>query len=44
MYDIRPLHKNNASVFVAERHYSAVMPRLTKHYLGFHLDDSWLVF
>jgi hypothetical protein len=40
MYDIRPLHKNNASVFVAERHYSAVMPRLTKHYLGFHLDDK----
>ena len=31
---IKPLHKITGAEFVATRHYSAVMPRLTKHYLG----------
>ena len=39
-FDIKPLHKNKASLFVAERHYSAVMPRLTKHFLGFFVDND----
>jgi len=39
-FDIKPLHKNKASLFVAERHYSAVMPRLTKHYLGFFVKEE----
>jgi len=38
-FNIKNLHKNTASLFVAERHYSAVMPRLTKHYLGFFDND-----
>ena len=37
---IKPLHKITAAEFVAERHYSAVMPRLTKHYLGCFKKDE----
>jgi len=37
---IKPLHKITAAEFVAERHYSAVMPRLTKHYLGCFNEDE----
>ena len=40
MYTIKRIHKNIASLFVAERHYSAVMPRLTKHFLGFFFEDE----
>jgi len=39
-YVIKRIHKNKASLFVAERHYSAVMPRLTKHFLGFFFKDE----
>ncbi len=38
--EIKPLHKITAAEFVAERHYSAVMPRLTKHYLGCFKKDE----
>ena len=37
---IKPLHKITAAEFVGERHYSAVMPRLTKHYMGCFEDDE----
>ena len=37
---IKPLHKITAAEFVADRHYSAVMPRLTKHYLGCFVKDK----
>ncbi len=37
---IKPLHKITAAEFVAKRHYSAVMPKLTKHYLGCFKDDE----
>ena len=29
-----------ATLFVQERHYSPVMPKLTKHYLGAYQDDE----
>ena len=29
-----------ATLFVQERHYSPVMPRLTKHWLGTYVDDK----
>ena len=38
--EIKPLHKITAAEFVAERHYSAVMPRLTNHYLGCFKKDE----
>tara|TARA_B110000037_G_scaffold215455_2_gene272883 strand:- start:979 stop:1776 length:798 start_codon:yes stop_codon:yes gene_type:complete len=36
---LMPIHKNVASQFVSERHYSSVMPRLTKHFLGFFQEN-----
>ena len=32
--ELKKIHKVTATEFVAERHYSAVMPKLTKHFLG----------
>ena len=29
-----------ATLFVQERHYSAVMPKLTKHWLGTYVNDK----
>lgn len=37
---IKEVHKNDAGRFVQYYHYSPVFPRLTKHYLGIHLDDK----
>ena len=37
---IKQTHKVNATEFIAERHYSAVMPSLTKHYLGCYENDE----
>ncbi len=39
-YEIHKLHKVNAIEFVQKYHYSPVMPTLTKHFLGFYLDDD----
>lgn len=36
-FDIKEIEKNLAIDFVQERHYSKVMPRLTKHWLGVSL-------
>lgn len=38
-YIIKELDKKVAVDFVQEHHYSPVMPRLTSHYLGFHIKD-----
>ena len=40
MMILKPLNKYTAAEFVSTRHYSAVMPKLTKHYLGCFLSDE----
>jgi hypothetical protein len=37
---IKPIDWRVATLFVQERHYSAVMPKLTKHYLGTYVDEE----
>ena len=39
-FHITELDKITAIDFVQERHYSKVMPRLTKHYLGVYNDTE----
>ena len=39
-YLIKELDKITATDFVQSRHYSPVMPRLTKHFLGFFLNEE----
>ena len=39
-YKIVPLSKDVATIFIQKYHYSPVMPRLTKKFLGFSLDDK----
>ena len=36
---LKQIHKVTASEFVSERHYSAVMPSLTKYFLGYFVED-----
>jgi|TARA_B110000444_G_scaffold254521_1_gene287199 hypothetical protein len=40
MYTIKKIDYRVATLFVQERHYSPVMPKLTKHYLGAYLEDE----
>ena len=37
---LKKIHKVTAAEFIAERHYSAVMPKLTKHFLGCFENDE----
>ena len=37
---LNQIHKITASEFVADRHYSAVMPKLTKYYLGCFVEEE----
>ena len=37
---MKPVDYRVATLFVQERHYSPVMPKLTKHYLGAYHDDE----
>ena len=37
---LRLLNKYEAAQFVSTRHYSAVMPRLTKYYFGYYKKDK----
>ena len=37
---MKPVDYRVATLFVQERHYSPVMPKLTKHYLGAYQDDE----
>jgi len=37
---MKPVDWRVATLFVQERHYSAVMPKLTKHYLGAYVNDE----
>ena len=37
---LRLLNKYEAAQFVSTRHYSAVMPRLTKYYFGYYIKDK----
>jgi len=39
-FEIKEIDKPIAIDFIQERHYSKVMPRLTKHWLGCFLDDE----
>lgn len=39
-FEIRELAKQQAKDFVEKYHYSPIMPTLTKHYLGFYLEDT----
>lgn len=39
-FEIKEIDKNLAIDFVQERHYSKVMPKLTKHWLGCFLKDE----
>ena len=40
MIVMKPVDHRVATLFVQERHYSPVMPKLTKHYLGAYQDDE----
>tara|TARA_B100000287_G_scaffold182475_1_gene172568 strand:+ start:2161 stop:2949 length:789 start_codon:yes stop_codon:yes gene_type:complete len=40
MLSLKPIHKITCSEFISERHYSAVMPRLTKHFMGCYQNDE----
>lgn len=42
-YTVRELNKFDATEFVQAYHYSPVMPKLTKHFLGFYLEEKGLV-
>jgi len=39
MYEIRNIEKDEAVLFVQKYHYSKILPRLTKHYLGVFSND-----
>ena len=39
-FDVKEIHKVNAIDFVQKFHYSPVMPKLTKHFLGFFLEGE----
>ena len=39
-FEVREIHKIIATDFVQKYHYSPVMPKLTKHFLGFFLEDD----
>ena len=39
-FEIKEIEKTIAIEFVQERHYSKVMPKLTKHWLGIFLEDE----
>lgn len=40
VFQIRELSKYEATEFVQRHHYSPVMPTLTKHFLGFYVDQE----
>jgi len=42
-FTIKEIDKYTAADLVQTHHYSKVMPKLTKHYLGFFIDDDKLV-
>ncbi len=37
---IKEIHKVKAADFIMSRHYSPVMPRLTKYYCGYYVDNT----
>ena len=37
---IKEIHKVTAGVYTSTRHYSALLPRLTKHYCGYFVEDE----
>ena len=39
-YKVAEISKDKAVVFTQKHHYSPVMPKLTKHYLGFFIDNE----
>ena len=39
-FKIKKVDWRVATLFVQQRHYSAVMPKLTKHYLGAYVNDE----
>jgi hypothetical protein len=39
-FTIKKVRKYDAVQFIQKHHYSPVMPALTKHYLGFYLDEE----
>ena len=38
--EIKILHKNKAAEFIVDRHYSPVMPSLTRYYCGYFVDNK----
>ena len=42
--EIKPIHKNTAIPFIQQYHYSKILPRLTKWYLGIMKIMNWLEF
>ena len=40
MMRLSPTNKNRLVDLISELHYSPIMPRLTKHYLGCYVDDK----
>lgn len=39
-YKVAEISKDKAVIFVQKHHYSPVMPKLTKHYLGFFVENE----
>ena len=37
---LRVSNKNEVVDYISKRHYSPIMPRLTKHWLGTYVDDK----
>ena len=37
------IHKNVAIPFIQQYHYSKILPRLTKKYVGFYNEDDELI-
>ena len=40
---LRLSNKNEVVDYISKRHYSPIMPRLTKHYLGCYVDNELVV-
>ena len=39
-YEVEELRKQESVMFVEKYHYSPIMPKLTKHYLGFYVNKE----
>ena len=40
MMILSEINKDRAKAFIHSRHYSPILPKLTKHYMGVFVDDE----